>query len=55
MVKYMTQIKKAASSFELSCTWENVRNAYWNKKTISRKMYDKRAAEIVLKRTQLNN
>ena len=55
MVNYRTQIKKAASSFELSCIWEDVRNAYWNKKTISRKMYDKRAAEIVAKRNQLND
>lgn len=55
MVNYMTRIKKAASSFELSCIWEDVRNAYWNKKTISRKMYDKRAFEIVSKRRQLNN
>ncbi len=25
MVNYRTQIKKAASSFELSCIWEDVR------------------------------
>lgn len=55
MVNYRTQIKKVASSFELSCIWEDVRNAYWNKKTISQKMYNKSASEIVSKRKQLNN
>lgn len=55
MVNYRTQIKKVVSSFELSCIWEDVRNAYWNKKTISQKMYNKRASEIVSKRKQLNN
>lgn len=51
---YKTQIKNAQNSFELSCIWEDVRNAFWIKKTISREMYDKRGAEIVAKRNEIS-
>lgn len=51
---YKTQIQNAQSSFELSCIWEDVRNAFWIKKTISREMYDKRGAEIVARRTEIS-
>lgn len=46
MKNYKTRIAQAKSSFELSCIWEEVRNAYWDKKTISKEMYEKRSAEI---------
>ena len=36
MQNYKTRIAQAKSSFELSCIWEEVRNAYWIKKTISK-------------------
>lgn len=29
MQNYKTRIAQAKSSFELSCIWEEVRNAYW--------------------------
>lgn len=51
---YKTQIKNAQSSFELSCIWEDIRNAFWIKKTISRETYDKRGAEIVAKRKEIS-
>lgn len=50
---YRTQIKAAKSSFELSCIWEDVRNSFWHKKTIDRKMYEKRSAEIIAKREEI--
>lgn len=53
MQNYKTRIAQAKSSFELSCIWEEVRNAYWNKKTISKEMYEKRSAEIVARRESL--
>lgn len=53
MKNYKTQITQAKSSFELSCIWEEVRNAYWNKKTISKEMYEKRSAEIAARRKSL--
>lgn len=46
--------QNAQSSFELSCIWEDVRNAFWIKKTISREMYNKRGAEIVAKRNEIS-
>ena len=52
MQNYKTRIAQAKSSFELSCIWE-VRNAYWIKKTISKKMYEKRSAEIAARRKSL--
>lgn len=53
MKNYKTQIAQAKTSFELSCIWEEVRNAYWNKKTISREMYEKRSTEIAARRKSL--
>lgn len=37
----------------ISCIWEEVRNAYWTKKTISKEMYEKRSAEIAARRKSL--
>ncbi len=51
---YKTQIKNAQNSFELSCIWEDVRNAFWIKKTISREIYDKRGTEIVARRNEIS-
>ena len=53
MKNYKTRIAQAKSSFELSCIWEEVRNAYWDKKTISKEMYEKRSAEIAARRKSL--
>ena len=53
MKNYKTQIAQAKTSFELSCIWEEVRNAYWHKKTISKEMYEKRSAEIAARRKSL--
>lgn len=50
MQNYKTRIAQAKSSFELSCIWEEVRNAYW---TISKEMYEKRSAEIAARRKSL--
>lgn len=52
MKNYKTRIAQAKSSFELSCIWEEVRN-YWIKKTISKRMYEKRSAEIAARRKSL--
>lgn len=52
MKNYKTRIAQAKTSFE-PCIWEEVRNAYWNKKTISREMYEKRSTEIISKRKSL--
>ena len=49
MKNYKTRIAQAKTSFELSCIWEEVRNAYWIKKTISKK----RSAEIAARRKSL--
>lgn len=53
MKNYKTRIAQAKTSFELSCIWEEVRNAYFNKKTISKEMYEKRSAEIIARRRSL--
>lgn len=54
MKNYKTRIAQAKTSFELSCIWEEVRNAYWiKKKTISKEMYEKRSAEIAARRKSL--
>lgn len=53
MKNYKTQIAQAKTSFELSCIWEEVRNAYWHKKSISKEMYEKRSAEIIARRKSL--
>ena len=52
MKNYKIRIAQAKSSFELSCIWEEVRNAYWTK-TISKEMYEKRSAEIAARRKSL--
>ncbi len=52
MKNYKTRIAQAKTSFELSCIWEEVRNAYWTKK-ISKEMYEKRSAEIAARRKSL--
>lgn len=44
MQNYKTRIAQAKSSFELSCIWEEVR---------SKKMYEKRSAEIAARRKSL--
>jgi hypothetical protein len=46
MKNYKTRIAQAKTSFELSCIWEEVRNAYWIK-------YEKRSAEIAARRKSL--
>ena len=51
MKNYKTRIAQAKTSFELSCIWEEVRNAYWHKKT--KEMYEKRSAEIAARRKSL--
>ena len=53
MKNYKTRIAQAKTSFELSCIWEEVRNAYWHKKSISKEMYEKRSAEIAVRRESL--
>ena len=53
MQNYKIRIAQAKSSFELSCIWEEVRKAYWIKKTISKEMYEKRSAEIAARRKSL--
>lgn len=50
---YRSKIKRAESSFDLSCIWEEVRDAFWNRKSISREMYKKRSAEIIARRAEL--
>lgn len=49
MKNYKTRIAQAKTSFELSCIWEEVRNAY----SISKEMYEKRSAEIAARRKSL--
>lgn len=51
---YRSKIKRAESSFELSCIWEEIRDAFWNRKSISREMYKKRSAEITARRAELS-
>lgn len=51
---YRSKIKRAESSFELSCIWEEVRDAFWNRKSISREMYKKRSTEITARRAELS-
>lgn len=51
---YRSKIKRAENSFELSCIWEEVRDAFWNRKSISREMYKKRSAEITARRAELS-
>lgn len=53
MTNYKTKIKNATNTFELSCIWEEVRNAYYNKKTITEEMKNARSREIIEKRKKL--
>lgn len=53
MVSYKNQIKNATSGFELSCIWEDVRNAFYNKKSISFEAKERRSKEIEAKRKEL--
>lgn len=45
--------KLHASEVKIVFYWEEVRNAYWHKKTISKEMYEKRSAEIAARRKSL--
>lgn len=40
-------------NYKTRIAWEEVRNGYWIKKTISKKMYEKRSAEIAARRKSL--
>ncbi|MCI8409297.1 MAG: hypothetical protein HFJ09_08530 [Lachnospiraceae bacterium] len=53
MKNYKQQIKEAKSIFELSCIDELVRDAYFNKKSISKVAYEKRSEEICQRITEL--
>ena len=53
MVSYKNQIKNATSVFELSCIWEEVRNAFYNKKSISFEAKERRSKEIEEKSKEL--
>lgn len=50
---YRSKIKRAESSFDLSCIWEEVRDAFWNRRSITREMYEKRLAEVIARRAEL--
>ena len=50
---YKTRIKNATTHFELSCLWEEIRDAYYNKKSISYEMKEKRSHEINEKRGEI--
>ena len=50
---YKTRIKNATTHFELSCLWEEIRDAYYNKKSISYDMKEKRSQEIDMKRREI--
>lgn len=54
MLNYKNQIKNATSSFELSCIWEDIRNAFYNKKSITLAAKEARSKEIDAKRRELN-
>lgn len=53
MKNYKQQIKEAESVFEISCVDELVRDAYFNKKSISKAAYEKRKGEIYQKLAEL--
>lgn len=53
MVNYKNQIKNATSTFELSCIWEDVTNAFYNKKSITFAAKEARSKEIDEKREEL--
>lgn len=50
---YKTRIKNATTHFELSCLWEEIRDAYYNKKSISYEMKEKRSKEIERKKLEV--
>ena len=54
MLNYKTQIRNATSDFELSCIWEDIRNAFYNKKSITLVAKEARSKEIDAKRRELN-
>ena len=54
MLNYKTQIRNATSDFELSCIWEDIRNAFYNKKSITLAAKEARSKEIDAKRRELN-
>lgn len=53
MKNYKQQIKEAKSTFELSCIDELVRDAYFNRRSISKAAYDKRSEEIYQRKMEL--
>ena len=55
MTNYKNQIKNATSNFELSCIWEEIRDAFYNKKSISETAKEARSKEIDAKRKELIN
>ena len=54
MTNYKSQIKNATSSFELSCIWEDIRNAFYNKKSISAEAKEARSKEIEEKKKEFS-
>lgn len=46
MKNYKQQIKEAKNAFELSCIDELIRDAYFNRHSISKAAYEKRSEEI---------
>ncbi len=50
---YKSMIGQANTGLELSCVWELIRDAFWNRKSISREMYDKRSAECTARRKEI--
>ena len=53
MTNYKNQIKQAKTSMEVSCVMEDIRNAFFNKKSISREAYDKRINEAIQRRKEI--
>ena len=53
MTNYKNQIKNAKSGFELSCIHEDVRNAYFNKRSIKRDAYEARLRDLTARRAEL--
>lgn len=53
MQNYKSQIKNAKNAFELSCIDELIRDAYFNKHSISKAAYEKRSEELSQRITEL--
>lgn len=53
MTNYKTKIKQAQNGFELSCIHEDVRNAYFNKRSIKRDAYEARLKDLTARRAEL--